>query len=59
MKKEGDKKKVKRTYEKPKLITIELVVEEVLGFGCKTLLPGPPQGGNPCVGGGCSLTTGS
>ena len=34
--------KSKQPYEKPKLRTIELAAEEVMGVGCKTVTsPGP------------------
>jgi hypothetical protein len=36
-------KKEKREYQKPKLTTIELNVDEVLAIGCKF----PPGPGNP------------
>lgn len=44
----------KERYEKPKLETIELKAEEVLGVGCK----GPAQtnvGGPPCASGACNI----
>ncbi|MBA4374506.1 MAG: hypothetical protein C0402_16775 [Thermodesulfovibrio sp.] len=41
--------KEKNIYEKPRLRTIELAAEEVLGIGCK-IAPGHPSG----VGGNCS-----
>ncbi len=49
MKAEGKKGTRKRAYEKPKLRTIELVVEEVLALGCK--LPSGSLGpiGTSCV----------
>ena len=33
----------RQTYEKPKLVVIDLAAEEVLGNGCKTS-PGNPTG---------------
>jgi len=49
----------KQAYEKPKLRTIELLAEEVLGIGCKTApgLPGPEL--STCTAGVCSVTPGS
>ena len=42
MKKKEEKKNPAPSYEKPKLRTIELAAEEVLGAGCKnTIEPGP------------------
>jgi hypothetical protein len=35
MRSERDKEKEKRTYQKPRLRTIELAAEEVLARGCK------------------------
>ena len=40
MKPAKERKSDKAPYEKPRLRTIELVAEEVLGVGCK--LPGGP-----------------
>ena len=40
------KKEQKRLYKKPKLRTIELAAEEVLGVGCKTVT-GPSNVGIP------------
>lgn len=36
MKLEQDKDKDKQSYEKPRIRTIELAAEEVLGIGCKS-----------------------
>jgi hypothetical protein len=50
--------KAKQPYRKPRLRTIELTAEEVLGAGCKTLAGGgvaPPS----CVAGNCGLEEGS
>jgi hypothetical protein len=44
MKKEGEK----RAYEKPKLTTIELAVDEVLFIGCKLASGGVAFGVSPC-----------
>lgn len=44
MKSEQDKEQTKQPYEKPKLRTIELVAEEVLGIGCKMAGGGPNYG---------------
>ncbi len=50
-----DRQEKKRKYEKPKLRIIELVAEEVLAVGCKTV-----SGGGllpisiPCSGVGCN-----
>jgi len=59
----SDSKKVreKKTYEKPRLRTIELAAEEVLAVGCKTA-PGAPSSALPgatCTDGNCSITPGS
>ena len=52
------KTKNKRPYEKPRLRTIELVADQVLGVGCKTYLGGLVSNvgdvycgypSNPCV----------
>ena len=58
MQSKPDYKEKKHPYESPKLRTIELAAEEVLGVGCKTapLAPGP---GGACTDGSCSLSTGS
>jgi hypothetical protein len=50
--------KSKQPYKKPKLRTIELAAEEVLGIGCKTA-PGAPGPGITCTDGSCSLSLGS
>ncbi len=39
----------KREYDKPRLRTIELVAEEVLGAGCKQVGAGNVYGDNPCI----------
>jgi len=48
MKLEQDKDKDKQSYEKPRIIAIELAAEEVLGIGCKSSAgaanPGNPSG---------------
>lgn len=57
-----DKKKTatsKQAYEKPKLRTIELLAEEVLGIGCKTAPGAPGQAVSTCTTGVCSVTPGS
>jgi len=41
---EGEKK----VYEKPKLTTIELAVDEVLFIGCKLASGGVAFGASPC-----------
>jgi hypothetical protein len=48
-----DKKERKRTYEKPRLRTIELAAEEVLAIGCKILNGGFARDTTPCQGSGC------
>jgi hypothetical protein len=48
------KEKKKRPYEKPRLRTIELAAEEVLGVGCKTTGETAPYGGPPCSVSNCS-----
>lgn len=48
------KKKEKRQYQKPRLTTIELNVDEVLAVGCKF----PPGAGSPigfCLPNSCRL----
>lgn len=44
----------KLAYEKPKLTVIELVAEEVLAAGCKTLKQSAPLNPITCVGRPCS-----
>lgn len=58
--KEQEKIKGKKSYEKPRLRSIELVAEEVLGIGCKTVA-GDPTGasGGGCTNPACSMSTGS
>jgi hypothetical protein len=48
MKSEREKEKRKKPYEKPRLTTIELAAEEVLGVGCKLELSGVAFGASPC-----------
>ena len=48
-----DKPSGKMAYIKPKLRTIELVAEEVLGTGCKNSST-PGMGLGPCTATGCS-----
>ncbi len=44
MKKKEEKNDLSQSYEKPKLRTIELAAEEVLGTGCKNSIePGPAE----------------
>jgi hypothetical protein len=53
-------KEKKDSYEKPKLRTIELSAEEVLGVGCKTNRSDSKGiAGNGCTTGVCSSRTGS
>jgi hypothetical protein len=52
-----DKEKKRRAYQKPRLRTIELLAEEVLAVGCKTLnapgsIPGLPVA---CTGVVCAM----
>jgi hypothetical protein len=54
MKQDNKLEREKRIYEKPKLTTIELVVDEVLFFGCKLADSGYAFGQNPCTLGNCS-----
>jgi hypothetical protein len=49
MKSEREKEGRKKPYEKPRLTTIELAVEEVLGVGCKLDLSGWACGATPCT----------
>ena len=46
--------KGKRVYEKPRLRTIELAAEEVLGVGCKLAGGGFDFGAAPCAANNCS-----
>ena len=48
----------KQAYEKPKLRTIELLAEEVLGVGCKNSASTPGPIGL-CTSGGCLVDPGS
>ena len=53
-------KEDKQPYERPKLRVIELSAEEVLSIGCKTGFADPRgSGGNGCLTGVCSSSTGS
>lgn len=55
-----ENEKNKQSYEKPRLRTIELTAEEVLGIACKTRLSDPNGVGNyGCTNGLCSRTPGS
>ena len=47
------KEKEKRVYEKPRLRTIELAAEEVLGVGCKMTSGGTAPSITPCTAGPC------
>jgi hypothetical protein len=49
----------KQAYEKPKLRTIELLAEEVMGVGCKIAPGAPGQAVSTCTTGVCLLTPGS
>jgi hypothetical protein len=49
-KREGEKK----LYEKPKLTTIELAVDEVLSVGCKLSSGGVAFGASPCTANWCA-----
>ena len=52
--------KSKQAYEKPRLRTIELLAEEVMGVGCKnTPATFGSGGGHFCTDGFCSVTPGS
>lgn len=57
MEKKPDKEKTKRAYEKPRLRTIELLAEEVLAVGCKTLTAPGINPGSPatCTGIVCAM----
>ncbi len=48
IKPEEEKENIKRTYEKPRLLAIELSVDEVLGIGCKLWSGGSAYGVTPC-----------
>jgi hypothetical protein len=51
---------VKQPYQKPRLETIPLVLEEaVLGVGCKSESHASAQGGGNCVWSGCIANYGS
>jgi len=49
----------KLPYERPRLRTIKLSADEVLATGCKTSPVSMGFGGNACMSGFCSNTTGS
>jgi hypothetical protein len=59
MKLDQEKEVIKKPYEKPRLVTIELVVEEVLGVGCKLTYSGWACGGTPCTLAGNCFDAGS
>lgn len=52
---QGEEKN-KRSYEKPRLRTIELVADQVLGVGCKTVSIGglTPGAGTCALGTACN-----
>jgi hypothetical protein len=49
-----EEKGKKRTYEKPRLRTIELAAEEVLAAGCKTIGGGAAPFASPCMINSCA-----
>ena len=49
------KEEKKHVYEKPRLRTIELAAEEVLGVGCKLASGGFASGAAPCPINTCAL----
>ena len=49
-----EEKSKKKTYEKPKLRTIELAAEEVLAAGCKTVGGGFAPLASPCLINSCT-----
>ncbi|MBI5848190.1 MAG: hypothetical protein HZB31_09635 [Nitrospirae bacterium] len=51
MDKSSSEMKDKQAYEKPRLRVIELVAEEVMGIGCKTV--SGPGSGSVCAAVGC------
>lgn len=53
------KSSVKPPYEKPSLRAIELIAEEVMGGGCKTMTGNNGAGGYSCTFGPCSTVPGS
>lgn len=54
------KDEIKKEYEKPRLRSIELTAEEVLGVGCKTRFTDPAGAvGQGCLSGGCQQSLGS
>ena len=60
MQSKQDKEKEKPSYEKPRLRTIELAAEEVLGTGCKTMAaPMSGVGTSDCLSGSCVSSFGS
>jgi hypothetical protein len=54
MKHDGKKEGEKKLYEKPKLTTIALAVDEVLFIGCKLASGGFAFGATPCPSNFCS-----
>ncbi len=56
MKEDSRQKPGRKTYEKPRLRTIELAAEEVLAVGCKTISSGIAPGAvsPPCMIRNCS-----
>ena len=56
MKKHNISRKNKLPYKKPKLTTIELVAEEVLAAGCKTINQPNPVNPISCVARPCSAS---
>jgi hypothetical protein len=57
MEQNQDKQKKKGAYQKPRLRTIELLAEEVLAVGCKTLTNPGINPGSPisCTGIVCAM----
>lgn len=49
------KEETKEAYQKPRLRTIELAAEEVLGVGCKLDTGGFDVGVTPCTGNLCGV----
>lgn len=54
MNQEKHKEGKKKVYEKPKLTTIELAVDEVLFIGCKLASGGFAFGATPCPANFCT-----
>lgn len=54
MKHEKKTKGEKKPYERPKLTTIELAVDEVLFIGCKLASGGVAFGASPCTANFCT-----